>query len=57
MVAGSVAGGSNIVVYPTGSTATSLAAPAPSGTYFVRVIATNACGQSGASNEVTVVVP
>jgi len=57
VVAGSVSGGSNIVVYPTGSTATSLAAPAPSGTYFVRVIATNACGQSGASNEVTVVVP
>ncbi len=57
VVAGSAPGAADIVVYPTGTTATGLAAPAPRGTYHVRVIATNACGQSGASNEVTVVVP
>ena len=57
IVAGSTPGASDILVYPTGTTATGLAAPAPRGTYYVRVIATNACGQSGASNEVTVVVP
>ncbi len=57
IVAGSAPGASDILVYPTGTTATGLAAPAPRGTYHVRVIATNACGQSGASNEVTVVVP
>ncbi len=57
IVAGSVSGGSDILVYPTGTTATGLATPAPAGTYYARVIATNACGQSGASNEVVVVVP
>ncbi len=57
VVAGSAPGAADIVVYPTGTTATGLAAPAPRGTYHVRVIATNACGQSGASNEVRVVVP
>lgn len=57
IVAGSAPAASDILVYPTGTTATSLAAPAPRGTYHVRVLATNACGQSGASNEVTVVVP
>jgi hypothetical protein len=29
----------------------------PSGTYFVRVISTNAAGASAASNEVTIIVP
>lgn len=57
VIAGSVSGGSDIVVFATGTTATSLVTPAPPGTYHVRVLATNACGQSGASNEVTVVVP
>ena len=57
IVAGSAPGASDILVYPTGSTTPGLAAPAPRGTYYVRVIATNPCGQSGASNEVTVVVP
>ena len=57
IVAGSAPGASDILVYATGTTATGLAAPAPRGTYYVRVIATNACGQSNASNEVAVVVP
>jgi Matrixin len=57
VVAGSAPGAADIVVFSTGTTATGLAAPAPRGTYHVRVIATNACGQSGASNEVVVVVP
>lgn len=57
LVVGSVPGGSDLLVYPTGTTATSIAAPAPPGTYYVRVVATNACGASLASNEITVVVP
>lgn len=57
VVAGSAPGAADIVVFSTGTTATGLAAPAPRGTYYVRVIATNPCGQSGASNEVMVVVP
>lgn len=57
IVVGSAPGGSDVLVYPTGTTATSVAAPAPRATYYVRVLATNPCGQSGASNEVVVVVP
>ena len=57
VVAGSTPGAADLVVYPTGTTGTGLATPAPAGTYYVRIIATNACGQSGASNEVAVVVP
>ncbi|MEZ5420702.1 MAG: matrixin family metalloprotease [Vicinamibacterales bacterium] len=57
LVVGSVPGGSDILVYPTGTTATALGAPAPPGTYHVRVIATNPCGQSAPSSSVTVVVP
>lgn len=54
---GSAPGLSNILIYPTGSTATALAAPAPRGTYYVRVVATNACGASVESNEFVVSVP
>ncbi|MFN8644568.1 MAG: fibronectin type III domain-containing protein, partial [Candidatus Binatia bacterium] len=54
---GSVSGGSDVLVHPTGSTATTLGAPAPRGTYYVRVVATNACGSSAESNQVSVVVP
>lgn len=57
VVAGRAPGAADIVVFSTGTTATGLAAPAPRGTYYVRVIATNACGESGASNEVRVDVP
>ncbi|MFN7979411.1 MAG: matrixin family metalloprotease [Vicinamibacterales bacterium] len=54
---GSVPGGSDVLVYPTRSTATALAAPAPRGTYYVRVVATNACGASVESNAIVVSVP
>lgn len=55
--AGSAAGASDITVYNTGNTLTSIASPAPPGRYFIRAAAANACGTSGASNEVQVVVP
>jgi hypothetical protein len=55
--AGSTAGSSNLLVYPTGSTARSFTASAGTGTYFVRVVGQNNCGSSAASNEITVVVP
>jgi hypothetical protein len=55
---GSAPGGSDILVYGTGSAVPSLVATAPPQTYFVRVVARNACGQSAtATNEQTVVVP
>jgi hypothetical protein len=56
LVVGSQAGASDILVFPAGP-ATSTGASAPPGTYYVRVLAQNACGVSGASNEVVVVVP
>jgi protein TonB len=53
--AGSSPGASNLAIIPMG-TQTSLQASVPNGTYYVRVVATNACGISTASNEATVVV-
>ena len=55
--AGSAPGQSNYADYETGSTATTLRASAPPGTYYVRVHARNACGLSGASNEFVLVLP
>ncbi len=57
LVVGSQTGGSDILVLPTGTTATSTGASAPPGTYYVRIQSQNACGVSGASNEIVVVVP
>lgn len=55
--AGTAPGLSNITVFDTGSTARSLGAVAPSGVYFLRAAARNACGVGPQSNEVAVVVP
>jgi len=53
LMAGSAPGLSNLAVIATGNAATSFAASAPSGLYFVRVAAANDCGQGPASNEVS----
>ena len=50
------AGGSDIGIFSVGSVST-VSAPAPPGTYFLRVLATNACGVSDASTDVLVIVP
>ena len=55
--AGSAPGLANLAVLPTGHLDTTFVTPAPSGTYFVRVRATNAFGASAGSNEITVTVP
>jgi peptidyl-Asp metalloendopeptidase len=54
--AGSAPGLANVLVAPVG-TLTAVGTPAPSGTYFVRVRAQNACGTSGPSNERVIAVP
>lgn len=54
--AGSASGASNIIVFETGSAATSLTSNAPNGTYYLRVRARTACGLSAASNEAVVTV-
>lgn len=55
--AGTASGLTNIGALPTGGLDTTFSTPAPAGTYFVRVRAANAFGQSAGSNEVVVVVP
>lgn len=55
LLAGSGPGASNLATVAVGS-ATSFPANAPAGTYYVRVVASNACGTSAPSNEETVVV-
>jgi hypothetical protein len=55
--AGSASGLADLAVLNTGSTLPTFLATAPSGTYFVRVRATNAFGTSAPSNEVVIVVP
>jgi hypothetical protein len=47
----------DVIVFDTGSAAQRLSATAPNGTYYVRVRGRNACGTSGASNEILVRVP
>jgi hypothetical protein len=53
--AGSAAGLSDLAIFNVGAS-TSLVVSAPLGTYFVRVVAQNAFGQSVASNEIVVTV-
>jgi hypothetical protein len=57
LFAGTQSGLSNITVFDTGSTALGLGAAAPSGVYYLRGAARNACGVGGVSNEVIVAVP
>jgi predicted phage tail protein len=55
--AGSSSGASNVIVYSTGSAATSYTAPGVGvGTYFVRVRGANAQGTSAPSNEIAFTV-
>jgi predicted phage tail protein len=56
IVAGSTAGASNLGTFPVGSVTTT-SSGVPAGFYFLRVRATNACGTSGNSSEVSIVVP
>jgi hypothetical protein len=56
ILAGSSAGQSNLAMVDTGSIASALSTPAPDGVYYVRVVARNACGDSPASNEISVTV-
>ena len=53
---GSAPGLSNLLQYPIGP-ATVFSGNASSGAYFARVLAVNACGVSGPSNEVAVTIP
>jgi Metallo-peptidase family M12B Reprolysin-like/Bacterial Ig domain len=53
LMAGSAPGTSNLANFSTGNAATSFAASAPAGLYYVRVAAANGCGTGVASNEVS----
>jgi hypothetical protein len=55
--AGLSPGQSNVVTFDTGVLDTAFSAPAPAGTYYVRIRARNAFGASAPSNEVQIVVP
>jgi hypothetical protein len=55
--AGTSSGNYNLFVMPTPDLTPAFSGTGPSGTYFVRVAAQNACGFSQLSNEVQVVIP
>jgi hypothetical protein len=55
--AGSAPGGNNIATFVAPGSASSFQREAPTGTYYARVFARNACGTSAPSNEVLVTVP
>jgi hypothetical protein len=54
--AGTAAGLSDLFIGGVGLT-NALSAPVPNGVYFIRVSASSACGESAASNEVTITIP
>jgi hypothetical protein len=54
---GNGAGQNNVGTFVTPGTATSFQRQAPPATYYVRVLARNACGTSASSNEIIVTVP
>ena len=54
--AGSAAGTSDVGAFTVDGGVTSVGGPAPNGTFFLRVIALNACGIGAASNEVAVTI-
>jgi hypothetical protein len=53
--AGTASGITNIGVIPVAASARSLSVSAPAGTYFVRLVAVNAAGPGGPSNEAVVI--
>lgn len=53
LFAGSAPGAADLASFSTGSAATSFSASAPSGLYYVRIAAANACGVGIASNEMS----
>jgi hypothetical protein len=55
LLAGSTTGATNLGTFPVGLT-TTITSAAPSGPYFVRVVATNACGGSPPSAETSFVI-
>lgn len=55
LLVGSVAGGVNLGTFALG-VLTTISSPAPPGQYFVRVVATNACGNSAPGNEASFVI-
>jgi hypothetical protein len=57
LMAGTASGASDLGVFDFPATQTTVASPAPSRRYFIRLQALNACGASAPSNEVSFVVP
>ncbi len=57
LMAGTSSGATDIGVFDFPATTTSVGSAAPSGRYFVRLQALNACGASAPSNETSFVVP
>jgi hypothetical protein len=52
--AGRQSGASDLLTFPTTSSATTFTASAPPGQYYVRVLGRNGCGDSAASNQIVV---
>ena len=52
LLVGSAPGAANLGTFPIGP-ATTFMAPAPNGTYYVRVFATSSCGNSAPSSEIS----